>query len=91
MAIVIELSKHYLKSGESLIMTGTGFTPNRSGISHLLRPDGIEYNPLRLRISRTGEISHRIDSTLLDSGTFEVWVEDEPTHSVSNHVRFTVE
>ncbi len=73
-----------------MILTGTGFTPNRQAISHLLRPDGTEFNPLRLRINGTGEISHRIDSTMLEAGTFELWVEDEASTTVSNRLHFTV-
>ena len=87
----ITLSTDHLKSGASLIVTGSGFTPNRLAMSHLLRPDGAEYNPLRVRINDRGEISHRIDSTMLDPGGFELWIEDEASHSVSNRVRFTVE
>jgi hypothetical protein len=72
------------------MMTGTGFTPNRSAVSHLLRPDGSEYNPLRIRANDKGEIAHRIDTVMLQIGTSEVWVEDEVAKSVSNRVRFTV-
>jgi hypothetical protein len=60
-------------------------------LAHLLRPDGSEYNLLRLRIDARGEFSHKIDTTMLDIGTFTVWVEDEPSKTVSNRIRFTVE
>jgi len=85
----ITLSAERVKTGDSLIMTGTGFTPNRLATSHLLGPDGMEYNPLRLRINERGEISHRIDSTMLEPGNFEVWVDDDGSGMVSNRLRFT--
>jgi len=87
----ISVSPDRIKSGGNVILTGTGFTPNRLVMSHLLRPDGTEYNPLRLRTNDRGEFSHRIDTTMLDLGTFEIWVEDEPSNTVSNRTRFTVE
>src|SRR5215475_13912458 len=80
-----------VKSGEILYVTGTGFVPDRTVVSHLRRPDKTEYNPLRLRANARGEIVHKIDSAMLDIGTFEMWVEDEVTKSVSNHIQFTVE
>jgi hypothetical protein len=70
---------------------GYGFTPNGAVISHLIRPDKTEYNPLRLRASATGEFVHRIDTVMLDIGTFEMWVEDETSKASSNRIQFTVE
>jgi hypothetical protein len=87
----IRVSLVRVKSGESIMMTGTGFTPNHTAVSHLLKPDGAEYNPLRVRADEHGELAHRIDTTMLELGTFELWVEDEAAKSVSNKVRFTVE
>jgi hypothetical protein len=87
----ISVSPNHAKSGESLILTGTGFTPNRLAMSHLLRPDGTEYNPLRVRINDRGEISHRIDTTMLEHGSYEIWLEDEASNTVSNRIAFTVE
>ena len=86
----IRLSQVRVKSGDSIVMNGTGFTANRSAMSHLLKPDGTEYNPLRLRTSETGEIVHKIDTVMLDLGLFELWVEDEASKAVSNRIRFTV-
>jgi hypothetical protein len=87
----ISVSPARVRSGDAVVLTGTGFTPNRTALSHLHRPDGTEYNPLRLRINEHGEISHKIDSVMLDIGTFEVWVEDEASKAVSNRTHFTVE
>ena len=86
----IVITPDYAKSGESMILSGSGFTPNRLAMSHLIRPDGTEFNPLHIRTNDRGEISHRIDSTMLDLGTYELWVEDETSNTSSNHVRFTV-
>ena len=80
-----------VKSGDQVLLTGTGFTPNRSAMSHLRRPNEGEYNPLRFRVNERGEFVHKIDTVMLDEGTFEVWVEDEATQTVSNRVKFTVE
>ena len=86
----IRVSPERVRSGDPVMMTGTGFTPDRSAVSHLLRPDGSEYNPLRIRANQHGEIAHRIDTVMLQIGTSEVWVEDEVARTVSNRVRFTV-
>ena len=87
----IRVSPVRVKSGGSVLMTGSGFTPNHTAVSHLLKPDGAEHNPLRVRADEHGELAHRIDTTMLEIGTFELWVEDEAAKSVSNRVRFTVE
>ena len=87
----IHLSANRVKSGDVFFMTGTGFTPNRTAMSHLRRPDGSEYNPLRLRTNDRGEFSHRMDTIMLDLGTFEIWVEDEASNSASNKLQFTVQ
>jgi hypothetical protein len=87
----ISVSPTRVKSGENVMLTGTGFTANRSAMSHLRRPNETEYNPIRLRVTERGEISHKIDTVMLDEGAFEVWVEDETSKSVSNRVRFNVE
>jgi hypothetical protein len=87
----ISISPTRVKLSEVLYVLGKGFTPNRMAVSHLTRPDGSEYNPLRLRIDRQGEFSHKIDTTMLTRGTFTVWVEDEPSNVRSNRVQFTVE
>jgi hypothetical protein len=87
----IEVSADRVKSGASVYLMGTGFTPGRTAMSHLRRPDGTEYNPVRLRINDRGELSHKIDTTMLNMGTFEVWIEDESSKVVSNRTHFTVE
>ena len=87
----INVSPGKIRLGELTYVLGSGFSPNRSAISHLLRPDATEYNPLRLRIDPNGQFTHRVDSTMLQTGTFEVWVDDEASKSVSNRARFVVE
>src|SRR4051812_33038790 len=79
-----------VKSNEQVLLAGTGVTPNRSAMSHLRRPNGSEYNPLRLRVNDRGELVHKIDTVMLDIGTFEVWVEDEASQVVTTRVQFTV-
>jgi hypothetical protein len=87
----ISVSPARVKVGDNVILTGTGFTPNRFVMSHLLKPDGTEYNPLRFRIDARGEFLHKIDTVMLDIGTFELWAEDEDTKVVSNRAQFRVE
>jgi hypothetical protein len=72
-----------VKSGATFIYSGSGFTPNRSVLSYLRRPDGREYNPLRIRTNERGEFFHKIDTTMLEVGTFELWAEDEGSHVMS--------
>jgi hypothetical protein len=86
----ISLSTARVKSGGLVMLNGTGFTPDRPALSHLRKPDGTEYNPLRLRANVRGELVHKIDTVMLDIGTFEVWVEDEDAKGVSNRVQFNV-
>ena len=87
----ISVAPNRVKSGENVMLSGRGFTPNRSAMSHLRRPNETEYNPIRLRINERGEITHKIDTVMLDEGMFEVWVEDETSKTVSNRVGFNVE
>ena len=87
----IQISTSRVKSGDLVFVMGTGFTPDRTAMSHLRRPDGSEYNPLRLRTNGRGEFSHKIDTTMLDTGAFEVWVEDEASKVLSNRTQFTIE
>src|SRR5262245_59399970 len=86
----IRLSATRVKSGELVMLNGSGLTPDRPVMSHLLKPDGSEYNPLRLRANERGEVVHKIDTVMLDLGKFEVWVEDEASTIVSNRLQFTV-
>jgi hypothetical protein len=87
----VTVAPTHVRSGDPVLLTGTGFTPNRSAMSHLRRPDGSEYNQLRLRTNERGEFVHKIDTVMLDLGTFETWAEDEGTHVLSNRIQFTVE
>jgi hypothetical protein len=87
----VSISPARMKSGGAVYMSGAGCTPNRTVLSHLLRPNGTEYNPLRFRTDERGEFTHKIDTTMLDPGTYEVWFEDEASKAVSNHAKFVVE
>jgi len=88
---LINVSPTRVKSGEPVYLMGTGFTPDRTVMSHLVRPDGTEYNPMRLRTNERGEFFHKIDTTMLDTGTSALWAEDEASNSSSNRQQFTVE
>jgi hypothetical protein len=87
----VSVSPVRAKSGDPVYVMATGFTPNRTAMSHLVRPDGTEYNPLRFRTNDRGEFFHKIDTTMLDHGTFVLWVEDEASNVNSNRAEFTVD
>ncbi len=87
----IDVSPARARSGDAVYLMGSGFTPNRTVMSHLVRPDGTEYNPLRFRTNDRGEFFHKIDTTMLDRGTFQLWAEDETSQVKSNRAQFTVE
>jgi hypothetical protein len=87
----VSVSPLRAKSGDPVYVMATGFTPNRTAMSHLVRPDGTEYNPLRFRTNDRGEFFHKIDTTMLDHGTFVLWVEDEASNVNSNRAEFTVD
>jgi len=89
--LVIKADRSRVKSGEIIYVTGTGFRPGSAVSSHLIRPDKTEYNPLRLRADAAGEFVHKIDTVMLDIGTFEMWVEDESSRATSNRILFTVD
>jgi len=86
----ISVSPSRVQSGGLIMLNGAGFTPDRSVLSHLRKPNGMEYNPLRLRANARGELVHKIDTVMLDPGTFEVWIEDEDAKVASNRVQFSV-
>jgi hypothetical protein len=86
----ISVSPTRIKLNGIVMLSGTGFTADRPVLSHMRKPNDMEYNPLRLRANAKGELVHKIDTVMLDLGTFEVWVEDEDAKTVSNRVTFTV-
>jgi hypothetical protein len=86
----ITVSPARARSGDPVYLMGSGFTPNRTVMSHLVRPDGTEYNPLRFRTNDRGEFFHKIDTTMLDLGTFHLWAEDEASQVNSNRAEFNV-
>ena len=87
----ISISPDRAKSGDPVYVSATGCTPRNTVLSHLLRPNGTEYNPLRLRTDERGDLTHKIDTTMLNAGTYEAWIEDEASKAVSNQAKFTVE
>lgn len=86
----VALSPAKVHLGAEVIMSGTGFTPNKYGLSHLRRPDGTEYPVLQLLADNRGDFTHNIDTLLMDVGTYEVWIVDENSKAVSNTARFEI-
>lgn len=69
---------------------GSGFTPLSTVTSHLMKPDGSEYPELPIMTDANGEFVHDIDTLLMDNGTYEWWVIDDPTDRTSNTATFQV-
>lgn len=86
----VEIPILQVSDGDSFDVKGTGFTPRRAVISHLLKPNQTEYPVLQLYTDDRGGFTHTIDTLLLLPGTHELWVVDEATGITSNRVQFTV-
>ena len=85
----ITLSREKIPDRVVVEMKGTGFSPKASVMSHLKRPDGTEFPPLRFITDDKGEFAHKINTMDLQLGTHEVWVIDR--NGVSSNVeRFEV-
>jgi len=70
----IVLSRDKVADRGRVEMKGTGFTPKANVQSHLKRPNGSEFPPLRLLTDEKGEFTHSIDTSLFSEGTHELWV-----------------
>ena len=71
-------------------LRGKGFTPNSNVSSHLRRSDGTEFPILPMFTNDRGEISHDIDTLILEPGVHEVWIIDDHSKVSSNVARFEV-
>ena len=85
----ITLSRNKVSDRGVIVMTGTAFPPKAIVYSHLKRPDGTEFPPLRFLTDEKGEFTHKIDAFTLQEGTHEAWVLDAAGHS-SNVEKFEV-
>jgi hypothetical protein len=85
----ITLSRDKITDHGRFEMKGSGFTPKASVHSHLKRPNGSEFPPLRLLTDDKGEFTHNIDTSLFPEGTHELWVIDSSGTS-SNVAKFDV-
>ena len=72
----IVLSRDKVADRGAVEMKGTGFTPKSAILSHLKRPDGTEFNPLRFITDEKGQFTHNINTQELPLGKHEVWVVD---------------
>ena len=68
---------------------GTGFSPKATVISHLRRPDGTEFPELAMLTDDRGELTHEIDTLLLQPGFHDLWIIDS-TGVSSNVAQFEV-
>jgi hypothetical protein len=71
-------------------MRGEGFTPKANVRSHLRRPDGTEFPVLPMMTNDRGEITHEIETFILEPGMYQVWVEDETAKKTSEPAKFEV-
>ena len=85
----ITLSREKVPDRGIVEMEGTGFSPKASVMSHLKRPDGTEFPPLRFITDDKGEFAHKINTMELQLGTHAVWVIDR-NGVTSNVERFEV-
>ena len=69
---------------------GAGFTPKHNVSSHLQRSDGSEFPVLPILTDSRGELSHTIDTMILELGPHELWIVDDASGRTSNRVRFEV-
>ena len=76
----IHVSPVRVKSGDQVMLTGSGFTPNRSAMSHLRRPDETEYNPCDLMqaMQKAYEWGDRIPLGLIYQSERPTYEESEP-------------
>jgi hypothetical protein len=86
----LSLSETRIQNGRFFEVHGMGFSPKRYALSHLRKPDGLETQVRRFLTDENGEYFHRIDTTMLDPGTHELWSIDEDSGAVSNTARFEV-
>ena len=86
----LTLSAVRIPSKQHVGLHGTGFTPKANVISHLRKPDGTEFPILFMLTDSRGEISHDIDTLLMDVGTHDLWIIDETSGVSSNVVHFEV-
>jgi hypothetical protein len=86
----VSVSPDRIATPGHITVQGSGFSPKQNITSHLRRPDGAEYPALPLFTDDKGNFTHDIDTLVLTLGTHELWVVDDRTNTVSNHVRFEV-
>jgi hypothetical protein len=72
----IRLSRDRISDRGIVTLTGHGFPTKSIVYSHVKRPDGTEFPPLRFLTDENGEFTHNIDTFTLQEGTHEVWVVD---------------
>lgn len=86
----LSLSEARIEPGDVIEVHGTGFTSKRYALSHLRKPDGLEYQVRRFLTNDRGEYFQNLDSAMLELGAHELWAIDEDSKAVSDVVRFEV-
>jgi hypothetical protein len=80
----LTLSAIQIHPGESVTVKASGFTPNGSVLSHLVRPDRSEYPEMTFVASPRGEFFHEINIIPFMTGTYEVQMVDETSKAVTS-------
>lgn len=86
----IRISSEKIPRHWKLEVKGTGFTQTHNVSSHLRRSDGSEFPVLPILTDDHGTFTHTIDTMILELGSHELWVVDDQSGKVSNHVKFEV-
>lgn len=86
----IEISSEKVPRHWKLEVKGTGFTHTHNVSSHLRRADGSEFPVLPILTDERGDFTHTIDTMILELGSHELWVVDDRSGRMSNHVQFDV-
>jgi hypothetical protein len=85
----IQLSTGKITDRGIVTLTGRAFPPKSIVHSHLKRPDGTEFPPLRFLTDEKGEFTHKIDTFTLQAGMHQAWIVDG-RGKMSNVVAFEV-
>ena len=85
----VRLEPRLIQEGQTVAMSGSGFTPNAHVLMHLVRPDGSEYPEMQFTTNASGEITHTIRIILIQTGTYELQAIDLTSKKVASS-RFMV-
>jgi hypothetical protein len=80
----LTLSALQIHPGDSVSVKASGFTPDGSVLSHLVRPDRSEYPEMTFIADPRGEFSHVINIIPYMTGTYELQMVDVTSKAVTS-------